>query len=66
MNAITQTEASALAVIPAGHDRSKFLGGSDIAAVLGISPWKSPVDLWRDKTTPRVEGARAAVSRRTT
>lgn len=61
MNAITQTEASALAVIPTGHDRSKFLGGSDIAAVLGISPWKSAVDLWRDKTTPRVEGARKKV-----
>jgi putative phage-type endonuclease len=46
----------ALAVIAAGHDRSKFLGGSDIAAVLGISPWRTPLQLWQDKTTPRVEG----------
>ena len=45
-----------LAVIAAGHDRSKYLGGSDIAAVLGISPWRTPLELWRDKTTPRVEG----------
>jgi putative phage-type endonuclease len=45
-----------LAVIAAGHDRSKFLGGSDIGALLGISPWRTPLQLWQDKTTPRVEG----------
>jgi putative phage-type endonuclease len=56
VNAVTTPEASALAVIEPGHDRSKFLGGSDIAAVLGISPWKTAMDLWRDKITPRVEG----------
>lgn len=51
-----------LAVIPPEtHDRSKLLGGSDIAAVLGLSPWKTRLDLWRDKTTPRVEGPRRAV-----
>lgn len=33
-------------------DRTKFIGGSDIAAVLGISPWKTAVDLWLDKTAP--------------
>ena len=43
------------------HARHKFIGGSDIAAVLGISPWKTPLDLWRDKTTPRIEGERKAV-----
>ncbi len=38
-------------------DRTEFLarrrsgiGGSDIAAVLGISPWTTPVQLWLDKT----------------
>lgn len=31
-------------------DRSKFIGGSDIAAVLGVSPWKSPYELWEEKT----------------
>jgi putative phage-type endonuclease len=31
-------------------DRSKFLGGSDIASILGVSPWKSPYELWLSKT----------------
>ena len=36
-------------------DRSLFLGGSDAAAVMGVSPWNTPVDLWMQKTrrTPR-------------
>lgn len=33
-------------------DRTKFLGGSDAPVVLGISPWRTPLDLWRDKTQP--------------
>lgn len=32
------------------HDRQKFLGGSEIPAVLGISPWQTPVELWKQKT----------------
>lgn len=32
------------------HDRSKFLGGSDAAAVMGVSPWATPVELWQEKT----------------
>ncbi len=55
MNAVVQT------VLAPGHDRSKYLGGSDIAAVLGISPWRTPLQLWQDKTTPRVEGAQKRV-----
>lgn len=35
------------------HDRSKFLGGSDVAAIYGVSPWKTPYQLWEDKITPR-------------
>jgi predicted phage-related endonuclease len=31
------------------HDRSKHLGGSDAAAVLGISSWLTPVELWQQK-----------------
>ncbi|WP_019652228.1 YqaJ viral recombinase family nuclease [Variovorax atrisoli] len=31
-------------------DRSKFLGGSDAAAVMGLSPWATPVELWNQKT----------------
>lgn len=41
-------------------DRTKFMGGSDIAAVLGISPYKTAVDLWIDKTTPPREDGRNA------
>lgn len=31
-------------------DRSEFLGGTDIAAVMGLSPWATPVELWMQKT----------------
>jgi len=30
-------------------DRTKSIGGSDSAAVLGISPWKSPLELYLEK-----------------
>lgn len=30
-------------------DRRTGIGASDIAAVLGLSPWKSPLALWREK-----------------
>jgi putative phage-type endonuclease len=42
-------------VDPSTYNRTKFIGGSDIAAVLGISPWRTPYALWQDKSTPRVE-----------
>lgn len=39
------------------NDRMEFLtarrlgiGGSDIGAIMGLSKWKSPVDVWLDKT----------------
>lgn len=46
-------------------DRSKFLGGSDSAAVMGLSPWATPVELWQQKTgrKPRVEPDAAAMAR---
>lgn len=28
------------------------LGGSDAAAVLGLDPWRSPLDIWRSKLEP--------------
>lgn len=31
-------------------DRRKFLGASDAAAVLGLSRWKTPIQLWAEKT----------------
>jgi putative phage-type endonuclease len=61
LNTTTKAEAQAMQVIAAGHNRSKYIGGSDIAAVLGISPWKTPLDLWRDKTAPKAEGLRKQV-----
>jgi len=42
---------TAVTVIP----REKYIGGSDIAAILGISPWKTALDLWLDKITPPVD-----------
>ena len=30
--------------------RRGFLGGTDIAAVIGVSPWRSPLDVWLEKT----------------
>lgn len=46
---------SALAIPVADIDRSALLGGSDIAAVLGLSPWKTPVQLWLEKTGQAVD-----------
>lgn len=37
------------------RDRSKFLGGSDMAAIFGVSPWRTPLDLYLDKRSPRAE-----------
>lgn len=60
MNTTTEERpAGALQTVAPGHDRSKYLGGSDIAAVVGISPWKTRLQLWSDKITPRVEGKRS-------
>src|SRR3990167_3134633 len=33
-------------------DRQKGIGGSDVAAIMGISPWKTPLDVYLEKTTP--------------
>lgn len=30
-------------------DRTATIGGSDVAAVLGLSPWRTPLDVWREK-----------------
>lgn len=43
-------------LISAGQmDRQKYLGGSDVAAILGISPWRTALDVYMDKIQPRVE-----------
>jgi putative phage-type endonuclease len=36
--------------LPVVMDRSTYVGGGDIAAVMGLSPWKTPVELWQQKT----------------
>lgn len=30
--------------------RSKGIGGSDAPIIMGVSPWKTPYELWREKT----------------
>ena len=36
---------------PEWHEfRKKHIGGSDIAAIVGLSPWKTQHDLWLEKT----------------
>ncbi len=32
------------------QDRANFIGGSDTAAILGVSPWKSAFQLYQEKT----------------
>ena len=35
--------------------RAKSLGGSDVAAILGLSPYRSAVDVWMEKTGKPIE-----------
>lgn len=35
--------------IPLKEDRTKFIGGSDVAAILGHSPYRTPMDVWTEK-----------------
>lgn len=32
------------------RERTKGIGGSDVAAIMGLSPWKSPLEVWLEKT----------------
>lgn len=36
-------------------DRQKYIGSSDTAAILGISPWRTPLEVYMDKVQPRKE-----------
>ena len=47
-------------------DRRKFIGGSDIAKILGIDPWRTATDLWLDKITPPVEEDERTIARQLT
>jgi putative phage-type endonuclease len=42
---MTPTERSAWL-----EERRKGIGGSDVAAIMGLSPWATPVTVWLDKT----------------
>lgn len=35
--------------------RKKGIGGSDIATILNLNPWKTPYELWLDKTSQDIE-----------
>ena len=36
-------------------DRSKYIGGSDIGAILGLSRFKTPLEVWMEKTGKETE-----------
>jgi putative phage-type endonuclease len=35
------------------HDRQNSIGGSDASAVLGLNPWRTPMEVWTEKTKGR-------------
>lgn len=45
-------------------ERRKGIGGSDVAALLGLDKKKTPYQLWREKTGHNDEGAKGAALRR--
>lgn len=48
-------------------DRTRYLGGSDVGALLGVSKWKTPLQLYLEKTGQSVEEidpAKAKIFRR--
>jgi putative phage-type endonuclease len=52
-------------VIPdAEHERKRYIGGSDISGILGISPWASPVEVYLKKTEPQKERVPTASKKR--
>lgn len=48
---------------PITHDRRNFIGGSDVAAILGVSKWKSPFQLYMEKTGQYAEEVTQAKQR---
>ncbi len=53
---VESTENTRSAENPVEHkdpnfwDRTQFLGGSDVGAILGLSSFRSAVDVWLEKT----------------
>lgn len=52
--------------LPATVDRTRFIGGSDAAAILGLSPWRTSLDLYYQKIGQGEpdDPAKAAIFRR--
>lgn len=49
----TAESLPAPALVDVGQiDRQRYIGGADIAGILGISPWATPVSVWQRKTDP--------------
>jgi putative phage-type endonuclease len=51
------------------YDRRAYIGGSDIASIFGVSPWKTALDLYEEKTAetfvqPEIEPKREKLFRR--
>lgn len=42
-------------------ERRKGIGGSDVAAILGINPWRTPLDVWRSKVLGESDEENAAM-----
>ena len=55
MNDMTQPVATGETGPGTQQQRRKFIGGSDVAAIMGVSPWKSAVEVWQDKTGRRTD-----------
>lgn len=44
------------------QERSKGIGGSDVATVLGLNPYKTPLKLWEeDRQDQRLTGRRSSL-----
>jgi putative phage-type endonuclease len=37
------------------QDRTKYIGGSDIGAILGLSKFRTPLEVWMEKTTKKTK-----------
>lgn len=56
MQAIRLVNTSAMSRNDWLEHRRHGIGGSDAAVIMGVSPWKSLMDLWLEKTGQYVEG----------
>lgn len=52
---VTDPKATSLVVVPPNYDRRQYLGGSDVAAILGLSNWRTALDVYRAKTSDSPE-----------